>query len=383
MLYGVDLMYGLALGGGGSRGSYEIGVLKALKEMNIEIGAIAGTSIGAINGASYLMGDVTLVEEMWKSLNRNSLIQFKGISIPEVIRNRGFDFDLLYTLLEDHLVEDVIRRNPIDLGIVTYNVTSKEPLVLFKNEIPKGKLIDYIAASANHPSFERIVIDGDEFVDGAVYDNIPIKPLYDKGFRDIIAVSLHTFSDPKNLEGPYHLTQIHSDSPLGSILFPDPLTIEKNIQLGYLDTLKAFKKLHGNRYYFKSLDDFSLLTSLNAEEVKMLREGMNPIFLNKTLERYQSDPVPEYSMTLAALEITAEVLKIDNARIFSHQGELLDEIFAAVDEIIKGDKKIPLKEKIVFKNLDPKAFKALEITAPKIAIANLFLKIIQNRIIGE
>ncbi len=375
-------MYGLALGGGGSRGSYEIGVLKALNEMNIEIGAITGTSIGAINGASYLMGDVSLMEEMWKSLNRDSLIKFKGINIPDIIRNRGFDFELLYTLLEDNLVEEVIRRNPIDLGIVTYNVTSREPLVLFKGDIPEGKLIDYIAASANHPSFQRLVIDGEEFIDGAVYDNIPIKPLYDRGFRDIIAVNLHTFSDPKSLEGPYHLMQIQSDSPLGSILFPDPITIEKNIQMGYLDTLKAFKKLHGNRYYFRSLDDFSLLSSLNAEEVKLLREEINPIFLNKTLERYQRDPLPEYSMTLAALEITAEVLKIDCMRIYAHQGELLDEIFTSADEIIKGQKKIPIKEKIVFKDLDPAAFKALEITAPKIAIANLFLKIIQNRMIG-
>lgn len=376
-------MYGLALGGGGSRGSYEIGVLKALKEMNIEIGAITGTSIGAINGASYLMGDVSLMEEMWKSLNRNSLIKFKEMNIPDIIRNRGFDFELLYTLIEDNLVEEVIRKNPIDLGIVTYNVTSREPLVLFKSDIPEGKLIDYIAASANHPSFQRLVIDGEEFIDGAVYDNIPIKPLYDRGFREIIAVNLHTFSDPKSLEGPYHLMQIQSDSPLGSILFPDPITIEKNIQMGYLDTLKAFKKLYGNRFYFRSLDDFSLLSSLSAEEVKLLREEINPIFLNKTLERYQRDPLPEYSMTLAALEITAEVLKIDSMKVYAHQGELLDEIFTSADEIIKGQKKIPIKEKIVFKDLDPTAFKALEITAPKVAIANLFLKIIQNRMIGE
>ncbi len=376
-------MYGLALGGGGSRGSYEIGVLKALKEMNIEIGAITGTSIGAINGASFLMGDVNLVEEMWKSLSRDSLIKFKGISIPDIIRNRGFDFDLLYTLLQDYLVEELIRSSPIDLGIVTYNVTNKEPLVLFKDEIPEGKLIDYIAASANHPTFARLVIDGEEFIDGAVYDNIPIKPLYDKGFRDIIAVNLHTINDRKDLDGPYNLLQIEADGSLGSILFPDPPTIEKNILLGYLDTLKAFKKLHGNRYYFRSLDDFSLLSLLNAEEAKLLKEEMNPLFLNKTLDRYQRDALPEYSMILAALEITAEVLNIDNTRIYAHQGELLDEILTAVDEIIKGQRKPPLKEKVIFMNLEPAAFKALEITAPKLAIANLFLKILQKRMIGE
>ena len=44
---------GLALGGGGARGLAHIGVLKALEEEEIPIHAIAGTSMGAIIGATY------------------------------------------------------------------------------------------------------------------------------------------------------------------------------------------------------------------------------------------------------------------------------------------------------------------------------------------
>ena len=376
-------MYGLALGGGGSRGSYEIGVLKALKEMNIEIGAITGTSIGAINGASYLMDDMDLMEEFWKSLNRDSLIKFKEISIPDIIKNKGFDFDILMNLLNSNLKEDVIRKNPIDFGIVTYNLSTKEPLVLFKDEIPQGMLVDYVAASANHPSFERLIIDGDAFIDGAVYDNIPVAPLYEKGYRDIIAVNLHTSIDRKKLTGPYNLIEIKSDNSLGSILFPDPQTIKKNMTYGYLDTLRAFGKAHGYRYYFRTLADFSMLIPLSAEEIKELREKTLPLFLNRTLERYENELQEDYSLTLSALEITAEVLKIDNTKIYEHQGELLDEVFKIVGDVAKGNSHIPLKERIVFKELDSNAFKALELAAPKIAIANLFLKILQNRIIGE
>ena len=376
-------MYGLALGGGGSRGSYEIGVLKALKEMKIEIGAITGTSIGAINGASYLMDDMDLMEEFWKSLNRDSLIKFKEISIPDIIKNKGFDFDILMNLLNSNLKEDVIRKNPIDFGIVTYNLSTKEPLVLFKDEIPQGMLVDYVAASANHPSFERLIIDGDAFIDGAVYDNIPVAPLYEKGYRDIIAVNLHTSIDRKKLTGPYNLIEIKSDNSLGSILFPDPQTIKKNMTYGYLDTLRAFGKAHGYRYYFRTLADFSMLIPLSAEEIKELREKTLPLFLNRTLERYENELQEDYSLTLSALEITAEVLKIDNTKIYEHQGELLDEVFKIVGDVAKGNSHIPLKERIVFKELDSNAFKALELAAPKIAIANLFLKILQNRIIGE
>ena len=46
--------YGLVLAGGGTKGAYEVGVWKALKEMNINITAVVGASIGALNGALFL-----------------------------------------------------------------------------------------------------------------------------------------------------------------------------------------------------------------------------------------------------------------------------------------------------------------------------------------
>ena len=375
-------MYGLALGGGGSRGSYEIGVLKALQELNIEIGAITGTSIGAINGAAYLMNDFALMEEIWMSLNRDSLIKFESQIVPEVIRQRGFDFEILLSLLHEILDEETIRNHPTDLGIVTYNLTARKPVVLFKEEIPQGKLIDYVAASANHPSFQRLRIDGDAYIDGAVYDNIPVRPLYDKGYTEIIAVNLHTFGDRRNLSGPYQLIEIESNNPLGSILFPDPETIRNNMTYGYLDTLRAFKKLYGAMYYFERLDDFALLSSLNAEEVKNLKETIHPFFLNKTLEKYQKLLFTDYSLTQAALEITAEALEISSLKVYRHQGELLDAIFSKIQEIVQGEDKISWKERAIFKELDPTALTALAVTSPKLAIANLFIKMIQNRILG-
>lgn len=375
-------MYGLALGGGGSRGSYEIGVLKALQELNIEIGAITGTSIGAINGAAYLMNDFALMEEIWMSLNRDSLIKFESQIVPEVIRQRGFDFEILLSLLHEILDEETIRNHPTDLGIVTYNLTARKPVVLFKEEIPQGKLIDYVAASANHPSFQRLRIDGDAYIDGAVYDNIPVRPLYDKGYTEIIAVNLHTFGDRRNLSGPYQLIEIESNNPLGSILFPDPETIRNNMTYGYLDTLRAFKKLYGATYYFERMDDFALLSSLNAEEVKNLKETIHPFFLNKTLEKYQKLLFTDYSLTQAALEITAEALEISSLKVYRHQGELLDAIFSKIQEMVQGEDKISWKERAIFKELDPTALTALAVTSPKLAIANLFIKMIQNRILG-
>lgn len=376
-------MYGLALGGGGSRGAYEAGALKALTELGIPIGAITGTSIGALNGAAYLMGNMDFLLNLWRSLDKNAIITFEAKNIPEIIKNRGFSFNVLLDMMDKVLDEKKIRDNPIDFGVVTYNVTTRKPVVVFKDDVPNGSLMGFVAASANHPSFERYVIDGDEYIDGAVYDNIPVEPLYLRGYRKIIAINLHTITDRRPLEGPYELIEISPQLNLGSVMFPNPETIERNIKIGYLDTLRAFNKLHGYYYYFRHLEDFGLLSSLSANEIIKLREDFTPLFLRGALSRHEDFLGSKHSDMLAALEITADELGIDRTTIYENQGELLSEVFEVIEKVTLGEIKLNLIDGIIFKDLDQKAFAALGLASSKKAIANLFIKIMQNRIIGE
>ena len=44
-------MRAVVLSGGGSKGAYQIGVWKALRQLNIKYEIVAGTSVGALNGA--------------------------------------------------------------------------------------------------------------------------------------------------------------------------------------------------------------------------------------------------------------------------------------------------------------------------------------------
>lgn len=60
------MSFGLVLAGGGVRGAYHIGVWKALKEMNIDVCAVSGTSIGAINGALFVQGELDTAMELWE-----------------------------------------------------------------------------------------------------------------------------------------------------------------------------------------------------------------------------------------------------------------------------------------------------------------------------
>ena len=61
--------YGLVLDGGGARGAYQIGAWKALVEAGVKFNAVAGTSVGALNGALICMGDIEKAEgKRWKDM---------------------------------------------------------------------------------------------------------------------------------------------------------------------------------------------------------------------------------------------------------------------------------------------------------------------------
>ena len=64
---------GLALGGGGARGCSHIGVIKALREADIPVDFVAGTSIGSLVGGVFAMGKIEQMEEIlskatWKDV---------------------------------------------------------------------------------------------------------------------------------------------------------------------------------------------------------------------------------------------------------------------------------------------------------------------------
>lgn len=266
-------MYGLVLEGGGAKGAYHVGAFKALKELGVEIGGISGTSIGALNGAFLIQGDIENLEEIWfntkssdifnidekaeKAINDLINLNLQEINLPyllnvskEIINNRGLDTSKIRALLEELIDEDKIRKSKIDFGIVTVNLTDKKPMEMLKEDIPQGKLVDYLLASANLPAFKQEPMDGKKFLDGGFHDNLPIGVLLKKGYTDFIAV--RTFGigiirkqKKKNL----NITYIQPVESLGGVLDFNRNQIEHDMKLGYFDALKVFKKLKGYKYY--------------------------------------------------------------------------------------------------------------------------------------
>ena len=71
--------YALALSGGGTRGAYEVGAYKALNEIGINIKAIAGTSIGALNGAMFLSANLEKAEDMYNKIDISNVLDVDDI----------------------------------------------------------------------------------------------------------------------------------------------------------------------------------------------------------------------------------------------------------------------------------------------------------------
>ena len=261
-------MYGLVLEGGGAKGAYHVGAYKAIRELNIEIGGIAGTSIGAINGAMMVQGDYDLLEKLWYSINSYELFDLDEKLIEdlksfnfsyllhqskEILSNRGLDTSRIRELFDTYIEEDKIKSSNIDFGIVTINLTDKKPLELMKEDIPKGKLVDFLIASANLPAFKIEEMDGKKYLDGGFYNNLPIDILAKKGYKEIIAVRTMAIGIVRKIKAKnINITYIQPVESLGSML--EALDFkreraEEYIKLGYYDAMKVFNKLKGYKYY--------------------------------------------------------------------------------------------------------------------------------------
>lgn len=234
----------LVLGGGGSRGSYQIGVWQALREMDIDIDIVTGTSVGAINGAMVIQDEFDLSLSLWKELETNKIL--------DVGLDRK-DEAPLKKLLNQYIDEKIVRKSKVDYGLVTVELPGLNPHHLYKDNIPEGKLIDFIlASSALFPAIKYQDIDNIKYVDGGYSDNLPVDMALKKGATHVVAVDLDTAGivRKKPLEQTEHLILIHCKWDLGSILVFDKNTAKRNIRLGYLDALKAFGFYDGCYYCF-------------------------------------------------------------------------------------------------------------------------------------
>lgn len=263
--------YCLVLGGGGAKGVFHIGVWQALQELEVPVNAIIGNSIGAVVAAYLVQGAEDELLKIAHSWNLKSLIRFSPEAEYEnenaiekhtlqywqsvyknLIERKGIDTSPMRKLLESTLDEDKIRQSTVDFGVTTVNLSNFKPRQVFVDQMDPGNLIKYVMASAAFPGFERPEINGDKYIDGGLFDNIPYAMAKRRGYRKIILVDISGigFSPRPKTEGT-QTVYIKNSIDMGNAFDFNPEFIRDFWQLGYLETMRAFGTLVGYDYFIE------------------------------------------------------------------------------------------------------------------------------------
>lgn len=289
-------MYGLVLEGGGAKGSYQIGACKALQDIGIEYRAVTGTSIGALNGAMLVQGELDKAYELWCNISpaqvfdieetrieelRNLDISHDGLvyfmkKAREIAQSKGLDITFIKKLLHETINEKKLRESEMLFGFTTISLTDMKPLELFLEDVPEGKVVEYLLASANLPAFKQEKLDGKHFMDGGFYDNLPLNMLVRKGFKEIIAIRTKAPGRTRKVTDPkVKVKYIATDENLGNILDFNKNQSQRNLKLGYYDALRVFKSLKGRKYYLEPThnEDIFLNYLLAPGEEAILKLG--------------------------------------------------------------------------------------------------------------
>ena len=179
----------LVLSGGGAKGAYQLGMLRALEEAGLERERmiLAGTSIGAINALLYAANGTEGIREMLRICG--DLKEF--ISLGDLAGR-------LYT-------DGQLRENRIPVTACAYSHERKRPEYFLLNEYsPEDQRLMTAASASLPPYYPPVEFRGELYSDGAVVpeelenaepgDKIPVKVLKDCEY-DVMIVS---FLKPEN-----------------------------------------------------------------------------------------------------------------------------------------------------------------------------------------
>jgi NTE family protein len=205
---------GLALGGGGALALSEVGVLQWFEEHHIPVDVIAGTSMGCMVSALYSGGRTPdQLKDVMNDKVFASVFSFNQTYTSRSFRRRedtrelpnGITIGLRHgvsfrnAVLVDQGLNAFLDRQflryddqadfnqlPIPLRCVATDLNDAEPVTFARGSIP-----DAIRASVSLPGvYQPFEMNGHEYVDGGVLDNLPTSSVQAMGADVVLAVSL-------------------------------------------------------------------------------------------------------------------------------------------------------------------------------------------------
>lgn len=355
--------YGLVLEGGGAKGAYQIGAWKALKEAGIRIKGIAGTSVGALNGALICMGDLEKAESLWENISYSQIMSVDDKVMEDIFKQKkisrdalkdmmdyisagGVDITPLKELIAECVDEEKIQNSPMDLYIHTFSIDEMRDLNVHLKGIEPELIKDFLLASSYiFPIFKSEKLHGKTYIDGGAINNVPIDTLIEKEYKDILVVRIFGIGREKKVKIPEDTT-IYTIAPtvsLGSILDFNPKRSKIHLKRGYFDTMRVIYGLAGKIYYIDeqekecyylrqltelSQDIYVYLADVYKLEVQESRavRNLTEIILPVIAEEMKLSKEWSYrELYLSILEATAKICRIQKYKIYTLQ-ELQDRV---------------------------------------------------------
>ncbi|MGN1183566.1 MAG: patatin-like phospholipase family protein [Faecalibacillus sp.] len=266
----MHLKQALVLSGGGAKGAYETGCIKALQELNFEFDIVTGTSIGAFNGLLLAQQDYDKLYHLWDTLSIEMVLKdpiHLDLSIESFMKNtglikpfvksfvdkKGADNEPLKQLVRSLYDGQKAKNSPIRFGCCTVQFPQLKPLEITVDEMTVDNMIEYAIASAScFPAFPIHYIDKQGYIDGGYYDNLPIHLAFQMGATHILAIELNQDPTHSYLLNRDNITFIRPSRNLGGFLDFQRDMLNWRIRLGYLDTMKTFGKISGYQFAFKN-----------------------------------------------------------------------------------------------------------------------------------
>lgn len=190
-------MRGLVHSGGGRKGAWGVGVLKALtSRLKLDWPVLCGTSVGAINLSKIAMSPmgsaedaVEELEDMWLDLRTQDVWRhwFLG-PLASLWRESFYNSKPLWVVLESELCEEAILKSgrTLKVGCVDYRsgkYFEADPDLAVRNHVPWWK---YVAASSSYPgALLPVALPEGLCGDGGAISATPLKAAIDAGCNTI------------------------------------------------------------------------------------------------------------------------------------------------------------------------------------------------------
>lgn len=179
------------LGGGGSLGAIQVGMLQALSEHDAGPDLVVGTSVGSLNGAVLALdptGAANRLSHTWARVTGHDVFPGNLVVQAAALRRRRthlFPNTGLAAMIVDFLGENtVFAELALPFAAVTTDIATALP-----HPIRHGALLPALLASAAIPGiFPAVEHDGHHLYDGGLVANVPILQAVAMGARSVVVL---------------------------------------------------------------------------------------------------------------------------------------------------------------------------------------------------